>query len=132
MKIAVVTEDGQTISQHFGRAPHYQVLTVEDGRIVDREMREKPGHNHFAHEPHEPHAPGTAHGSGPQAESRHARMAEVIADCEAILSGGMGSGAYYSLQARGIRPIVTEIASIDEAIMAYVEGRIVDRLDRLH
>ena len=30
MKIAVITEDGSTVSQHFGRAPYYTVLTVED------------------------------------------------------------------------------------------------------
>ncbi len=34
MKIAAVTEDGVTISQPFCRAPYYEVLTVEDGRIV--------------------------------------------------------------------------------------------------
>ncbi len=34
MKIAAVSEDGVTISQHFGRAPFYVVVTVEDGKIV--------------------------------------------------------------------------------------------------
>ena len=34
MKIAAVSDDGTTISQHFGRAPFYVVVTVEDGRIV--------------------------------------------------------------------------------------------------
>jgi hypothetical protein len=34
--------------------------------------------------------------------------------------------------ARGIKPVVTDIASIEEAVLAYVEGRIVDRVDRLH
>jgi predicted Fe-Mo cluster-binding NifX family protein len=29
MKIAAVSEDGITISQHFGRAPFYIVVTVE-------------------------------------------------------------------------------------------------------
>jgi predicted Fe-Mo cluster-binding NifX family protein len=60
------------------------------------------------------------------------RMAEAIAECEALLCGGMGAGAYQSMQARGIKPVVTDIASIDDAVMAYVEGRIVDRTDWLH
>jgi predicted Fe-Mo cluster-binding NifX family protein len=34
MKIAAVTEDGVIISQHFGHAPYYVVLTVEDGRVA--------------------------------------------------------------------------------------------------
>jgi len=44
MKIACITDDGQTISQHFGRASHYMVVTVEQGQIVDHEMREKRMH----------------------------------------------------------------------------------------
>ena len=32
MKIAAITEDGTTISQHFGRAPLYLVVTVEDAK----------------------------------------------------------------------------------------------------
>ena len=48
MKIAAITDDGQTISQHFGRAPYYVVVTVEDGKVVQHEQREKLGHSHFA------------------------------------------------------------------------------------
>ncbi len=132
MKIAAITEDGKTISQHFGRAPYYLVLTVEEGKIVARDLREKLGHAHFANEPHEPGPAGQPHGMDPSAQSRHERMAGSIADCEALLCGGMGMGAYQSMRERGIRPIVTEIESIDEAVMAYVEGRIVDQVSRLH
>jgi predicted Fe-Mo cluster-binding NifX family protein len=59
-------------------------------------------------------------------------MAEAIADCQALLCGGMGAGAYQSMVERGIKPVVTEITDIEEAVMAYIEGRIVDRTDRLH
>ncbi len=132
MKIAAITDDGRTISQHFGRAPYYLVATVENGAIVNREMRDKLGHAHFANEPHEGDQPGQPHGFDPASQSRHVRMAEAIADCQALLCGGMGAGAYQSMAERGIKPVVTEIASIDEAVMAYVEGKIVDRTDRLH
>ena len=132
MKIAAITEDGRTISQHFGRAPSYLVATVENGAIVNREMRDKLGHAHFADEPHEADQPGQPHGFGPGAQDRHVRMAEAIADCQALLCGGMGAGAYQSMAERGIKPVVTDIASIDEAVMAYVEGKIVDRTDWLH
>ena len=43
IKIAAITDDGQTISQHFGRAAYYAVLTIEDGKIIAREQREKMG-----------------------------------------------------------------------------------------
>ncbi len=132
MKIAAITEDGKTISQHFGRAPYYMVVTVEDGKITDRQLREKLGHAHFAKEHHEPHDHGERHGMGPREHNRHTRMAQAIADCQVLLCRGMGYGAYQSMQALGIKPIVTDIESIDEAVMAYVEGRIKDHVERLH
>jgi predicted Fe-Mo cluster-binding NifX family protein len=94
-------------------------------------MRDKLGHANFGGEEH-PEEPGQAHGLGPQAHDRHLRMAEAIADCEVLLCGGMGQGAYQSIQARGIRPIVTDLTSIDEAVAAYVDGTIVDQTNRLH
>ena len=132
MKIAAITDDGQTISKHFGRAAHYLVVTVEDEEIVNRELREKLGHAHFTHESHDPHHSDAPHGTGPRAAHRHDRMAEAIQDCEALLCGGMGYGAYESLRQRGIRPIVTAIEDIDEAVQAYIEGRIEDQWHLLH
>lgn len=133
MKIAVVTDDGKTISQHFGRAPYYLVVTVEAGAIVDRELREKLNHAHFQAEEHD-HAGGgeKRHGYGPEADSRHGRMVEAIVDCEALLCRGMGMGAYENLKARNIRPIVTDIQDIDQAAIAYAAGQIVDHLEKLH
>ena len=63
MKIAVITDDGATISRHFGRAPYYAVFTVEDGAVVEREMRDKAGHAQFQAE---------SQGDGdPQSEREH-------------------------------------------------------------
>ena len=36
MKLAVITDDGKTISQHFGRAVYYAILAVEDGQVVQK------------------------------------------------------------------------------------------------
>ena len=132
MKIAVITEDGKTISQHFGRAPYYLVVSVENGQIVERQLRDKLGHAHFQNEPHEGHQPGQPHGFGPASHDRHLHMAEAIADCEALLCRGMGAGAYHSMQQRGIRPVVTDIEDIDAAVRAYAAGSIEDRVDKLH
>lgn len=137
MKIAAITDDGQTISQHFGRAPYYLVITIEDGQIVDRELRDKLGHSQFLNQPHEAEQPGQphgmgAHGMGAANHDKHLQMSEAIADCEALLCGGMGMGAYQSMVARGIKPMVTDLWDIDQAVSAYVEGRLTDRVDRLH
>ena len=132
MKLAVITDDGRTISQHFGRASHYLVVTIENGQMTDRQMRDKLGHSHFANEPHAAEKAGQPHGFDPASQDRHARMAEAIADCQALLCGGMGAGAYESMRQRGIKPVVTDITSIDDAVKAYIAGQIVDRVDRLH
>ena len=73
MKIAVISEDGTTISQHFGRAPYYVVVTAEDGEVVDKEKRDKPGHHSFAHQHQEHDTHDERHGLGAKAQSKHAR-----------------------------------------------------------
>jgi hypothetical protein len=93
MKIALITDNGQTINQHFGRANFYAVLTVENGQITWCELRNKLSHQHFVRET-EDHtdASGQRHGFDPDSQSRHKQMAEAIADCEALICGG-GCGA---------------------------------------
>jgi len=131
MKIAAITDDGKTISQHFGRAPYYLVLTVEGSQIVDCELRNKVGHTQL-HEEGRHKSTGERHGFGPKADNRHGRMAEAITDYEALLCRGMGMGAYESMKARNIRPVVTDIADIEEAAFAYINGQIVDHIEKLH
>jgi len=134
MKIAAVSEDGVTISQHFGRAPYYVVVTVEDGKIIAHEKRGKIGHNQFGGETHdEVHgADPRGHGFAPAEQNRHARMATAIADCEVLLARGMGAGAYQSMKQANIRPVVTDVVNIDEAVRAYVAGSLTDHVEKLH
>jgi len=134
MKIAAVSEDGVTISQHFGRAPFYVVVTVEGGKIIAREKRDKMGHDQFSGETHE-EAHGEdprGHGFDPAAQNRHARMAAAIADCEVLLARGMGAGAYESMKQANIRPVVTDMVNIDDAVQAYLAGSLEDHVERLH
>ena len=132
MKIAAVSDDGITISQHFGRAAYYVVVTVENNQIVGREKRDKMGHAQFGGETHAEGGDPRGHGYDPAAQSRHARMASAIADCQVLLARGMGAGAYDSMQAAGIRPVVTDIPTIDEAVKAYLAGALVDHVELLH
>jgi predicted Fe-Mo cluster-binding NifX family protein len=132
MKIAAITDNGKTISLHFGRAQYYLVATVENGQIVNREMRDKINHAQLQAEGQDHEEAGQKHGYGPAADNRHGRMAESIIDCEALLCRGMGMGAYENMMARNIRPVVTDIADIDEAVLAYANGQIVDHVEKLH
>jgi predicted Fe-Mo cluster-binding NifX family protein len=131
MKIATVTEDEVTISHHFGRAPYYLIYTVEDGKIVDKELRDKAGHHTFAAH-HTETAPGQRHGYDSGAQSRHAAMAGDISDCQVLIAGGMGWGAFESMKSYNIDTVVTDIDSIDEAVKLYIEGKLPNLIDRLH
>ena len=133
MKIAVISDNGTTVSQHFGRALYYVVVTAEEGEVVDKETRDKPGHHSFAqqHQEHS-HQPGEGHGFGAKSQSKHAAMAEAIADCKVLIAGGMGWGAYENLTSRGVETIVTDIKNIDEAVKLYLEGKLLNLQQRLH
>ena len=132
MKIAAITDDGQTLSQHFGRARSFLVVTVEDGKIVGQELRDKAGHHTFAPDEGAGHGQAGPHGFDPASRGRHAQMLAVIADCQAVLAGGMGQGLYQNLQQAGIRPVLTEVEDIQEAIRAFIEGRLVERPEYAH
>jgi hypothetical protein len=45
---------------------------------------------------------------------------------------GMGMGTYESMKSRGIRPVVTDIIGIDEAVLACVNEQIIDHVEKLH
>ena len=131
MRIAVASEDGVTVSQHFGMAPYYVVLAVEAGQVVSTETRPKASHHTFAAEEH--HTPrGQQHGYGLAAHARHQQMAETIADCEVVIAGGMGRGAYEGMQAHGIRPIITDVLDVREAALLCAQGTLPNLMERLH
>lgn len=132
MKIAITTEDGQTISRHFGRAPYYLVLNIEKGEITDREMRNKPGHHSLSGSLHAEEHHSTGHGQDEASHHRHASMAEVIADCQVLICGGMGRGAYDSLRRLNIQPIVTDLTEVETAIRAFLDGKLIDHTELLH
>ncbi len=132
MKIAAITDDGKTISQHFGRAPYYLVLTIEEGKVTNREMRSKMGHNQFHEEAHDESAHGAGHGMDAGSHDKHVNMANSIADCTALLCGGMGMGAYQSMRRLNIQPVVTDLLNIDEAAQAFIEGKLIDHTELLH
>jgi len=136
MKIAVLTDDGKTVSQHFGRARFYAVLTVEGQQVLGREMIDRSDTVLPADEQHQARqglAEGIdCHGSGTAAAASHLRMIQPIADCQAVLTRGMSWSARECLLGAGIRPILTDIEGLDEAVKAYLDGSILDHVELLH
>lgn len=137
MKVAVVSDDGKNISQHFGRAPFYIVFTIENGKVVNREVRDKLGHQNFIqektqehdHEQEHDHSHGQGHGL---THGKHSRMTQAVTDCESVICGRMGIGAYESLKRLNIKPVVTDSIDPEAAVKAYIDGKLVDHTEKLH
>jgi predicted Fe-Mo cluster-binding NifX family protein len=126
MKIAIVSDDHQTISAHFGRAKFYEVFTVDAGKVTARETLVRANSQIVTvgggHEPEGEH----------HHHHDHNAMMTPISDCQVLLAGGMGMGAHLSLKEHGIQPIITDIREIQAAVDTYLAGTLVDHMERLH
>lgn len=119
MKIAAVTENGNTISNHFGRAPYFKVISLQGNEIVAEETRSKPYHGQTeGHEHSHDHA-------------LHADMFAPIADCEVLLCGGMGEPAYQKAISAGLEVFLTG-GEIDAAVAAYLSNDLASDIRRIH
>ena len=129
MRIAAVSDDGTTISEHFGRASLYVVVEIEDGQVTKTETRPKLGHRDFAGQEHEP---GQRRGQGTGAQARHTSMMGAISDCQALLARGMGFGAYEALREMGVDAVITDVPDIQEAAKLHARGELPNLRERLH
>ena len=136
MKIAVACMNEFAVSAHFGRAEKYMVYEIDDGQVRNKKMLSKPGHRHFSEQgragghDHDPSPQGS--GFGRHARCKHEEMFENIKDCDVLLVGGMGRGAYMDLQKWGIKPIVTDITDVEKAVQAVLDDTIIDHTEKLH
>ncbi|MCB9450164.1 MAG: dinitrogenase iron-molybdenum cofactor biosynthesis protein [Anaerolineaceae bacterium] len=135
MKIAMVSDDGKTISRHFGRATYYLVFTIENNEITGTEQREKPGHQHHGHHhqhDNEIHLHEGGHGMDARSVDTHNQMLDPVQDCAVVIAGGMGMGAYRSIEQANMRPFITTFRDAEEAARAYIAGTLVDHPEKLH
>ena len=111
--IATVTDDGLILSNHFGMASQYLVIETEDGLVMRQETRAKP--HHIVHpDQSQPHG---------HEEQLHEDMFAPIRDCQVLLVGGMGGGAYEKALASGLEVVLTG-GPIREALQAYLNGQL--------
>ena len=142
MKVGVVTDDQKTISAHFGRAQYYLIYEIQNGVVVNKEIRPKSSHHH-----HEDvvHLQGDVTGQGAENESEHAHhrdaaseaivhdgMLSNVRDCEALITRGMGYGIYSAIVKSGMKSFVTNVPMADDAVQAYISGSLENHTERLH
>jgi predicted Fe-Mo cluster-binding NifX family protein len=117
MKVAVPTQDGTSISQHFGRSKSFFVFDIDDGKIVGRVVRDNTFTAHAKGECHEGHDHSHPHG--------HGEIVDALRDCESVLCYGMGWRAAEALKEGGINAfILQEEMSPEEAVEKYILGNL--------
>ena len=85
MKVAVPTNDGTSISAHFGRSAAFLVFEVQDGVVTSHDTR--------INEPCSEHAVAHHHQTPGARAHDHKRVLETIKDCAVVLCRGMGQAA---------------------------------------
>jgi len=120
MKIAVPTNDGLTISEHFGRSAAFAIFEIANGKITSRELRSKGEQHH--------HAPGDCghHAEGAE-HHKHAGILAVLEGCDTVICSGMGRGAAEALKGAGTQVFVVAPAPVDDVVAAYLQGKVAAR-----
>ena len=120
-----MTDDGNTVSAHFGRAKRYLVYDVEDGEIKEKEVRDKAAHglgegHHHAGE------------SRPEVGVTRVAMLANVKDCGVVIARGMGRPMYEFISNSGMRVFITEVESADEAVREFADGTLDNHPELLH
>ena len=87
------------VSPHFGRAPEFTFITIEDNKLIKKEVFPNPGHTV---------------GSIPQFVTQHG------AKC--MIAGGMGHRAESFFKDYGIDVIVGISGKVDDVIKKIIDG----------
>ncbi|HDI52886.1 MAG TPA: dinitrogenase iron-molybdenum cofactor biosynthesis protein [Candidatus Bathyarchaeota archaeon] len=100
--IPVVDEEGSMISEHFGRAPYFAVFTIEEGRILRRELTPNIS-EHFG-----------GYGRPPD------RILSLKPDV--VITVGMGPRALSRFQEAGVAVLRAEGLNVEENLRRLMEG----------
>ncbi|RKZ29636.1 iron-molybdenum cofactor biosynthesis protein [bacterium] len=116
MKVAIVTDDKKTIASHFGRAAGFVIYEIENTEIINEEYRP----NTF-----------TGHARGMEDAGHrldpHGPVLAALADCDVVISHGMGRRIYNDLKSANVEVFITEETNIANALDSFIKGSLVDR-----
>jgi predicted Fe-Mo cluster-binding NifX family protein len=115
-KIAVPSDDGLTIANHFGKCALFIVFNVQNEQVTGAETRPNTtacNHGEHADTGHCGHGHTGGHGG----------FVTLLHDCTVVLCRGMGMGAEQALAQNGILPVAAgEFPTAREAVDAYLNG----------
>jgi predicted Fe-Mo cluster-binding NifX family protein len=98
MKVAIST-DGDYVSAHFGRCPHFTIADIRDNQVVKKEIIDNPGH-------HPGYLPRFLHEKG----------------AEYIIAGGMGMRAQMLFDESNIKAVMGISGKVDTVLTKICNG----------
>lgn len=116
MKIAFPSSDGETISTHFGSAPIYTILTLDNQKVVEIEHRQNEG--------------ASQHNN--QIVIRNHNKFDLLQDCQTLIAGGIGENAIKRLGKMGITVFLVKEKNIQEAVELFLVGKLTHEESRIH
>ncbi len=131
MKIAIPSNDGVTISAHFGRSKGFIIAEINDNQVISKNYlyndfthHSHAHHNHndinAHHHSHEHHN----HNDSDAHHHSHDGVFEALKDCEAVISRGMGRLLYDELVSNNKTIFITNINDVDESLMEFIKGNL--------
>ena len=117
MRIAVPTDDQNSICAHTGRCAGFLIYSVQGSQANREEYRK----NTAGH--HNDHARGE-HDDGHHLHDHH-RMIELLRDCDTVIAAGMGPRLIGDFEAEGIKVIFTYETDAARAVDALAQGKLI-------
>ncbi len=114
MNIAIPSNDGLTVSAHFGRSRGFIVFKTSKQEILSEEYRENTVTGHALGQ-HTEHTEEHHHQNGEHTHS-HTGILGVLADCEAVIAGGMGQRLFNDLTGAGKKVFVSREENARQAV----------------
>ncbi|MBN2668077.1 MAG: hypothetical protein JXR60_02510 [Bacteroidales bacterium] len=103
MKIAIPTNDKQTIAKRSGQAKWFGIFEIENSVIISQAFLEN-NHEHHHHHDHE------------EGEHTHEDMIALLKDCSLMIAQKVGPHFGRELKGAKIDIKLTELENIDEAL----------------
>ncbi len=111
MRIAIASTDDETLCAHFRHSDRFVVYDIQGGQIRDREVRT---------------LDSSRNRSDDSGTHDHGEAIDLLADCCAVICGGMGSRVAADFSRYGIEPVVArdcERSPLETAAL-FAEGRL--------
>ena len=123
MKIAIASDEGKSISQHFGRTRGFIIYEIEDKVVKGKKFIENRYTGHALGQRHER---GTTHSGA----HHHGAILQALSDCQIVISQGMGRRLYEELQINGIEAFIVNEQDADKAVNLYLQEKLQNNPDK--